>query len=350
MDSGTKSGMTHWQETAALAARAQQALAAGESVVWAVIVGIAGSTYRRAGAKLLIEADGRMSGNVSGGCLEADVREVALSLLASGEARQVHYDTSETEDRVWGMGLGCNGQVDLFLLPFQPAQAALFAGLRDALAGDAPVWLRWQLAAAAGDRLQVLARSDVAADGWQGAQFVERLEPPPRLLICGAGDDALPLARQAAAVGFRVVVADHRKAFLTEERFPDAVRRVALRPGPEAGAELGLDGRTLAVVKTHAATLDVEWVRCLMASPVPYVGLLGPRERRDEIRNGIDPAAQARLYGPVGLDLGGEGPEQVALSIVAECLAVWHGRAPRHLRDRRAAIHAPADEADLEEG
>ena len=328
--------MKHWQETAELVGRARDRMHLDEPVVMAVVVGIQGSTYRRPGAKLLIEANGRMTGQVSGGCLEQDIREAAMMLMAGGAPRHVHYDTSDAEDRVWGMGLGCNGKVDVFLVPLDPGhhgeRVAEVAGLME---GNAPIALQWKLAENAAERLEVVPAD---ATRWDGDRFIESILPPPTLLIIGAGDDAIPLAKQAYEVGFRVKVVDHRKAFLTEERFPLARERMQMRPEEAAGWVL--DTQTLAIVKTHALQHDLNWVKRLVATEVPYIGLLGPRDRRDEIWNQIDSVHHPRLYGPVGLDLGGEGAEQVALSIVAEALAVWHNRRPQHLRDRTRAIHA----------
>jgi len=328
--------MKHWQETAELFRRARDRMHLDEPVVMAVVVGIQGSTYRRPGAKLLIEANGRMTGQVSGGCLEQDIRETAMLLMTGGAPRHMHYDTSDAEDMVWGMGLGCNGKVDVFLVPLDPGHhVERMADMTALLEGSEPIALQWQLTDDPAGRVDVVT---AGATTWEGKIFTECIQPPPTLLICGAGDDSIPLARQAYEVGFRVRVVDHRKAFLTEARFPMARALQVLRP--EEAAELALDDHTLAVVKTHALQHDVRWVERLVASDVPYIGLLGPRDRRDDIRNRIDSTHHPRLYGPVGLDLGGEGAEQVALSVVAEALAVWHGRRPQHLRDRARAIHA----------
>jgi xanthine/CO dehydrogenase XdhC/CoxF family maturation factor len=169
--------------------------------------------------------------------------------------------------------------------------------------------------------------------------FTEVLLPPPNLLVCGAGDDARPLAAFASAVGFRVFVADHRRAHLTPQRFPDARKLLLLRPD-EGSAELPSGIRTHAVVMTHSFKRDMEWVARLVRTDVPYVGVLGPRARTEKIVTELGIGNRERVFGPVGLDLGADGPEQVALSILAELLAVWSGREPRHLRERAVAVHA----------
>ncbi len=318
--------------------RLRQALAAGQPSVVATITDIQGSTYRRVGAKLWVGADGEMAGNVSGGCLEVDVRDQALSVIKDGTPKRLHYDTSEAEDRVWGMGLGCNGQVDLLLQRYDACHQAFVEAVSERLAADQPFAIRLGLAEGDRDQRTVLVGEETASSAAPDC-FIDRFEPPPIFLICGAGDDALPLAKLADEVGFRVALIDHRSAYLTADRFPQARWRLSLRPEEGCPADWPWP-QVLAVVKTHAVQLDLEWVQALMAKPIPYIGLLGPRERRDEVRAVLAPDQLARLYGPVGLDLGGEGPEQVALSAVAEALAVWNGRNGGFLRDRRTAIHA----------
>jgi xanthine/CO dehydrogenase XdhC/CoxF family maturation factor len=169
--------------------------------------------------------------------------------------------------------------------------------------------------------------------------FDEVFLPPPRLLICGAGDDAIPLSACAASVGFRVFVADHRSAYLTPERFPDA--RTLHLQRPEEGVPAAFRGEdAFAVVKAHSFRLDREWARVLLETETRYIGLLGPRARTEKILSELGASGRERVYGPVGLDLGAEGPEQVALSIVAELMAVRSGHEPRPLREKAEAVHA----------
>jgi xanthine dehydrogenase accessory factor len=171
--------------------------------------------------------------------------------------------------------------------------------------------------------------------------FVESLIPPPQLVLFGAGEDARPLAQLAVDAGFRVVVTDKRPAYLTAGRFPAAAELV------DAGLALG--GTEYAVVMTHNFAHDQEFVRLLLASPVPYIGMLGPRQRTERIlrnltREGVfDESQRERIYGPVGLDIGTDGAEQVALSVIAELLMVRSGRRARPVRERPVPIHADAD-------
>jgi xanthine/CO dehydrogenase XdhC/CoxF family maturation factor len=376
--------MNHWKETAEILGRLAELTATGGRAALATVVSISGSAYRRPGAKFLIEETGSTLGSVSGGCLEADVRDVALSgVLASGSPSLRHYSTGGDDDAVWGLGLGCNGMVDVFVQPAtEGSLAALAERLRELLTGDAPVAIatlvdssgggdgagdlgatlllepggavRGSLGSSELDRLAAAAARALLPGGRSGVHkiggrrvFVEVLPPPPHLVVCGAGEDARPLVAYAADSGFRVTVFDHRPALLVRAHFPQAARLVLARPGnPEANASLPPAERSLAVVKTHSLAIDREWVRFLLASGVPYVGVLGPRERTEGILKDIDETGETgarsagRVYGPVGLDLGADGPRQVAVSIVAELLAVTAGREPRHLYERKEAIHA----------
>jgi xanthine/CO dehydrogenase XdhC/CoxF family maturation factor len=357
----------HWKETAEVFARVARATADGRRAALATVVRIEGSAYRRPGAKLLVEEDGGSLGSISGGCLEGDVREIALAALRENAPFRRRYETGADENAAWGLGLGCAGSVELFV---QPLGAAALAAIDRALAllearrpiavctvltgpasgGIVVVSATGKASGTTGDaRLdaEIATRAREGIDSrvsrtvdWPGGTelFVEILAPPPRLLLVGADDDAIPLCALASAVGFAVSVVDHRPAFLSAERFPQAERRLLLRPEEDRMALVG--PHTFAVVKTHLIAHDREWARQLLAAGAEYVGLLGPRARVREIARSIGAEDDPRLYGPVGLDLGAEGAEQVALSIVAELVAARSGAAPRHLREKEDRVHA----------
>jgi xanthine dehydrogenase accessory factor len=178
----------------------------------------------------------------------------------------------------------------------------------------------------------------VAEDGER--VFYEPLLPPLRLVVCGAGHDAIPLVRQAAEVGWRVVVADVRRALLTPERFPGASELVDADPGAAAEA-IGPDERTAVVLMSHNYLRDIAYLRSFFDLPLAYLGVMGPRGRTEQMLAEIGaPEALDRLHAPAGLDIGAEGPEEVAHAIVAEILAVTRGRAGGPLRYRRGPIHA----------
>ena len=333
--------MNHWKEAAEVFSRVVELQAAGGTAALATVVRISGSAYRRPGAKFLIEESGETVGSVSGGCLEADVREVARDVLATGTPTLRHYSTGKDEDVVWGLGLGCNGLVDVFIQPATEGPLAAQAErLRELLARDAPFTVATVIAGeglgGVSSREQTAGRTDVLRAGDREI-FVEALLPPPHLIVCGAGDDARPLAAYAADAGFRVTVVDHRPGLLEPARFPHAARVVARAEEP---VELPPAERSLAVVKTHSLAHDQAWVRRLLDAGLPYVGVLGPRGRSEEILREIGAVDTSRVFAPVGLDIGADGPRQVALSIVAELLAFTARRQPRHLCERREAIHA----------
>lgn len=359
--------MKNWQETGKILDRVVRLGHEERASAIATVTRIEGSAYRRPGAKLLVEDGGAALGGVSGGCLEEDVRQVALQALRDGRSRLRHYATGDDESKVWGLGLGCDGKVDVLVQPVSPGAArGAWARVRDLLDGDSPFALSALLeeggpggALAVGESGRLAGSLDPALDAEievasasalrsrrSGRQivgsrtiFTEVLLPPPTLLVCGAGDDARPLVALAVAAGFRAWVADHRSGYLTPQRFPEARKLLPLRP-EEPSIDLPCGSETYAVVMTHSLKRDAEWVRRLAGTAVPYIGVLGPRARTAKILEEPGVEGRGRVYGPVGLDLGADGPEQVALSIVAEVLSVWTGREPRHLREREVAVHS----------
>jgi xanthine/CO dehydrogenase XdhC/CoxF family maturation factor len=361
--------------------------ARGEKLALATIVAVRGSTYRRPGARLLVPEEGELVGNISGGCLENDVADVAKIVMREGMARIVSFDLTADDDAVWGWGLGCNGAFELFVEPADKA-AEVAGALRMALEEERPICMVTVLEStvtgvAQGDRLLVHARGaversfgdpdlDAAAhaaaleligrerseirtlagtDG-EARAFVEVLEPPLRLLVCGAGHDAAPLVKQAAALGWSPVVVDDRREFLNRERFPDAADFVLVER-PDKMAEVApVDARTFVVVMTHNFLRDKDYVRSLLSSPARFIAMLGPAVRTnrllDELREeGVElrPEDLVRIHGPAGLDLGAEGPEEIAAAICAEIVAIKRDRGAGFLKDRPGPIHerhAPA--------
>jgi xanthine dehydrogenase accessory factor len=351
--------LKHWHETAAILDRVARIAEAGSQAAIATVVRISGSAYRRPGAKLFVEEDGTTHGGVSGGCLEADVRAMALEILRGAPAKLLHYDTGSEDETVWGLGLGCEGAVDLWV---QRADAGLCAELGEIVAagvpyaiitllssGRAALFARGSLIGSVGsvplDRalaaqaapLLEQDESRVVEIGGESA-FIDVLRPPPHLAIFGAGDDAQPLAQLASLAGFSVTVIDHRPAYLTAERFPPPTRLV-LRRASDGIEGLPLGRRHFAVVQTHTLIHDRDWLKALLPQSIAYLGLLGPRSRKEELLRQLGVGDEGKLYAPVGIDLGADGPEQVAISIVAEMLAVHAGREPGHLRARRRGIH-----------
>lgn len=338
--------MKQWLETRQVLDRLAAWHAAGVPCALATVVRVRGSAYRHEGAKLLVSAAGQHVGNVSGGCLEADVREVALRVIRTGVAELREYCGGTSEIQAWDLGVGCEGVVEVYVEPVRDARDAERAMIADERAHVVTTDLETgHRTCRLMDELSLfdLSHGGEESPAMHGERFVELLYPPPRLLIVSAGDDAVHLARLAASVGFRVVVADRRPGLLSAERFPAPIRLVET-DAARLGERVVLDDDSFAVVMTHHFADDTDYLRALLRTPARYLGVLGPRARTERllgILRAEGPVDESRIFGPVGLDIGTDGAEQVALSVVAELLAVRSGRAPRSLRERRAPIHAP---------
>jgi len=361
--------MKQWHETREVLDFLTDAQANGKRAALATVVRVRGSAYRHEGAKLVVAEDGSTAGNVSGGCLEQDVREVALQVIQKGRPELRSYCSSTDEIAAWDLGVGCEGQVDVYVevAEARPKERELLNGrtsfaVCSTVDGKRDTGHAKRLVVTGGgaegdlgskdlnERSTAKAR-ELLETGESGihelgerAVFIDVLIPPPQLIVLGAGDDARPLVRFAADVGFRVVVVDRRSGPLTHERFPTAALLVE-SAGNELAEVLPLDAECYAVVMNHNFADDQAYVRALLKSPVGYVGMLGPRQRTERILRNLEagdgPPDEGRVYGPVGLDIGTDGAEQVALAVIAEILAVRSGRRARSLRERRVAIHAP---------
>ena len=317
--------------------------ARAEPMALATIVATRGSTYRRAGARLLVPPTGEPIGNISGGCLEGDVARIGREVIGSGQPRLVEFDLTAEDDAVWGYGLGCNGAIEVFIEPTEGALATA-AALREqgscwvtVLTGDEIGSHRMQADGTAAQALRDGTPMVVEED--RVRVLYEPLLPPMRLVVCSAGHDAIPLVRQAVELGWRVTVADVRRALLTEDRFPTAASFVDADP-ERAAQTVEHDARTAVVVMSHNYLRDIAYLRSFLDVPLAYLGLLGPRGRTEQMLAELGrPEAIERLHAPAGLDIGAEGPEEVARAIVAEILAVTRRRPGRPLRERHGPIH-----------
>jgi len=312
--------------------------------VLATLVKVEGSSYRRPGARLLLLADGRHMGSISGGCLEDDVITHAREVLANGMAKTITYDTTTENDLVWGVGLGCHGVVHVLIekLPSQPVWAdALRENFRRRMATELAIVWRGP----AGTPLGTHLANALPALPPTTEVFRQIVSPPVALVIFGAGDDAQPLVRFAKELGWQVTIVDPRPAFATSKRFPKADTIIITRPD-ETPARLALGTDTLTVIMTHHYHHDLPLLRALLPRPLAYLGLLGPKKRAEKILSdlaadglAITPAMRTRLHAPVGLDLGADHPGEVALAILAEMKATLAGRDARPLRERGRPIH-----------
>lgn len=330
-----------------------------DALVLGTIISTKGSTYRKAGAMMLIAADGSHRGLISGGCLEADLAQHAKSVFAENKARVVSYDLSAGDDLIWGLGIGCEGVIRLllqrldrakdfgFLAALEQAWQQRQQGLLSLVTGSSDASLpigSFSLHAgeiSAGNLLipdpQPLT-SDFTRRFWekqlqtgQGSAeiLVLPLNPPPALLICGAGIDVLPVARLATEIGWDCTIVDHRSGFANPSRFPAACKVQQLQPN-ELASSIDLTRIDAVIIMSHNLAHDREYLAQTIQSKLAYIGLLGPRTRRDRLVSeiGLDPASTSHVHGPAGLDIGAELPESIALSIIAEihaCLNHRHG-------------------------
>ncbi len=357
--------MKHWLETRQVLAQLERWRCRGVAAALATVVDVRGSAYRHEGAKLAVAADGSRAGNVSGGCLELDVCEAARDVLATRRPQLRRYCSRLDEIRAWDLGVGCEGEVAVYIEPVlaaRPFELRLLDGdqpfaactlIVDGPVADDVVPTHWTVPAGDGDPVPAgfaAAVREVVASGRSalreteaGTIFVDVLRPPPILAIAGAGDDARPLARLAVELGFRVVSIDRRPGLLTAERFPGTA--LLQSDGDDLAEHLTRPAETFAVVMTHQFADDARYLAALSRLAVPYIGVLGPRQRTERLLADLGEWADAvreRLHAPVGLDIGTEGAEEVALSILAEIMAVRSGRGSLPLRERLQPIHAGA--------
>ncbi len=319
----------------------------GEMLVLATVIHTEGSTYGKPGSQMLIARDGQIAGLLSGGCAEADLLERASKVFETGLAQLTDYDTRGTDDAIWGIGLGCEGAMRILLTRLDTANGYQpFAFVRDCLhehrrgsfaltvasanpsiplgrafhsgGSNVPDFLS---SALEGSETQTVIGIDVSV-------FVAPISPPPRLLILGAGADAQPVVEMAALLGWQVTIADHRPAYAQAERFPRA-RHVLLAQAEQATQHLAVDSFDAAVVMSHHLTTDRIYLAALARSTLGYVGLLGPPARRKRLLSELGEEAiklAPRLASPVGLDIGAQTAEAIALAVVAEVHAYLHGR------------------------
>lgn len=352
----------------------------------ATVVEVIGSAYRRPGARMLVTEDGELTGAISGGCLEGDARQRARRAIFQGEPALVTYDTRDEDDPRHGLGPGCQGVVRILLEPLDftnpdnplellrdfarhPTPAVLatvFAtdasGLRAAvgqrvLLSEAGVVRGTPLLAAplAEAARATLAQGqsrvlDIETDAGPVRASLELLTPPLRLVVYGAGNDAQPLVHLAASLGWHITVLDGRPHLATPLRFPEAAE-VRLTPVRELETATP-DPLAYHVLLSHNYAYDLAALQTLLTSPALYIGLLGPRLKAQRLLDELDafPAEQVqqlrqRLHSPIGLDLGSETPEEIALAIVAEIQARHSGRQGRPLRERAGTVHVPAERA-----
>ena len=369
------------KEFIAILAELEKSNRQGKTTVLTTVIEAQGSTYRRAGARMLLTSDGCSVGTISGGCLEADVALRSQKVMASKQPTVVTYDTTSDEDIVWGLGLGCNGLVRVLIEPITPKQTdyveflsrcygdrqlgvvATLVSVTDPVQEKVGTRLMLQqngsfishfspsvAASIVEDARAALERKLSSLKSYQLPTgevevFIEVIQPPLSLLIFGAGHDALPVARFAKELGWNVTVVDTRQSTATQNRFTDA-DAIALSRPEDITDHISVCDRTVAVVMTHNYLHDLELLKILLPSQVCYLGILGPKSRTERLlaelcQIGTQPTKDQmhRLYAPIGLDIGADTPEEIALSIIAGIQAFLTNRLGNQLRERKGSIH-----------
>ena len=352
-----------------------KSLAPDEKAILATVVDVEGSGYRRPGARMLIDRNGYGIGTVSGGCLEADVLERAKKVLQTGESTVITYDTTKDENSVFGLGMGCRGIVRI-LLETISKDSFLFNYISDMITDRMTFSLATLIKSddekKLGRRLYFdkygAAASEFGDDettellstvrgvfcdqstGIQnlsfGEFFTETIKPSLKLMLFGAGYDALPLVKFAKELGWVISVVDHRPAYANAERLPAADEILAANV-QDLRDEYFEDENAVAVIMTHNYDRDRVILPRLLKSKCLYVGALGPKKRTEKILAEAGETFSAEqlkiLHAPVGLDIGATTPEAIALSIVAEIQAVLANREGGFLRERKGSIYTRSE-------
>jgi xanthine/CO dehydrogenase XdhC/CoxF family maturation factor len=364
---------------------------AGKQTALATVVHVQGSSYRRPGARMLITEDGHLTGAISGGCLEGDALRKAQQAMSQQKPMLVKYDTTDEDDAQLGIGLGCNGIIHILIEPlnssgalpvqlftrllarrqqavlvtvFAPGQRSYphpgtcllytadgtwHGGLDDQALQNALLSGAQQVL----ERQASVTQTYVAA-GHRLTAFIELVQPVVSLVVAGAGNDAMPLVQIARILGWEVTVVDGRPRYASAERFPSANRVLVAKP-EQVLPQIQTDAQTVFVLMTHNYRYDLGMLQQLAAIQPGYIGVLGPRQKLQRMLNELEEqgtrfsrTGQAALYGPVGLDIGAETAEEIALAVIAEIKAVLAGRQAGSLRSHTTFIHSRSEQVITE--
>lgn len=370
---------------------AQKRAAAGEKFAIATVVKIGGSTYRRPGARMLVSSDGARWGTISGGCLEGEVAQQALEVIESGRPQLLPFDLEE-DDIVLGFGTGCNGVVHVLIQPVDPSNSpSIVDALQYCIQERKTSILATVIAADGGLQDHLGAHLLISEDGstgpstlsdtlvekiidisrhyldeelqnaqmylWHTETFetpagsfqalFEVVRPPIKLYIFGEGHDVMAVLNQGNLMGWEVEIVGRKPIEILSDRFPTAAGHKFLMHPDTVLDQIAPDARSAALVMNHTYVRDRDVMQQLLSSHLPYIGMLGPKERTEQMLADFEaqdqrpePELLTRLFGPVGLDIGTETPEEIALSAVAEIQSVLHRRRGTSLRDRESPIHS----------
>ena len=361
----------------------ENAVREGKKTALATVVHVQGSSYRRPGARMLVTEDGRLTGAISGGCLEGDALRKALLVINQQQNKLVTYDTSDEDDAKFGVQLGCNGIVHILFEPIDPEQqvhplilleeltskrqdgvlVTLFSlfSPKDAFPGTCFLILpdtvvselnssqyNTELLVEANHAL--VTKNSLMKEYLFGEHvltaFVEFIHPPVSLIIAGAGNDITPLSHIAAILGWETTVVDGRSSHANRHRFPQVDKIIVGKP-QQVFDQFLIDDQTVVVLMTHNYNYDFEILKLLLKKGgCKYIGSLGPKKKLEQMIADLEVEGikltkiqTDYIFGPVGLDIGAETPEEIALSIAAVIKKVLNAQSGLSLREKQAPIH-----------
>ena len=364
-------------------------MAAGKKTALASVVHLDGSSYRRPGARMLINDEGQLTGAISGGCLEGDALRKAMLVIAQQQSKLVTYDTSDEDDISVGIQLGCAGIIQVLFEPIIPeASINPISLLRKAVAKRQKSVLVTFFSIEEKNKQQVgtclimeedktitgdipfegikeVVMNDVqhamlsgsssfrnyTVGGISVTAFIEFVVPAVSVIVMGAGNDAIPLVNIADIIGWEARVVDGRNTHAKPERFVSACQVLVSKP-ENVLEQIPNDEQTVYVLMTHNYNYDLAMLKALLERNVKYIGVLGPKKKLERMiddlkNNGMELTEKqvSSIYGPVGLELGAETAEEIALSIIAEIKAVLSGNSGTSLRDKKDVIHSRPETA-----
>ena len=355
-----------------------KAVLQNKQLVLATVVRVDGSSYRRPGARMLVTDDSKITGAISGGCLEGDALEKALFAMATGENKLITYDSSGEDDIQFGLHLGCNGVVHILFEPIKKddpqnplellrlisnaGEEAVLVTLfspKKIQPGTKLLYLKDHIYSSLSQPVQDLLTEQIKIsinekqstfielETEQGdcSAFIEYIERPVSVVIAGAGNDIQPLVEIASMLGWSVTVVDGRFHYALPERFPGAAKVLYSRP-TDILSQIKTDSRTVFLLMSHNYNYDLAFLKQIVQQAFGYIGLLGPAQKRNRILSDLqdegihlDEDQLSKIHGPTGLDIGAEIATEIAVSIVAEVKAFLSGRSGAPLKQKKESIH-----------
>jgi xanthine dehydrogenase accessory factor len=350
-----------------------------QAMALATVVQVDGSAYRRPGARMLVTQEGNLTGAISGGCLEGDALRKAQAVIFQQKSMLVTYDTTDEDDQKFGVGLGCNGIIHVLIEPIKlenpenPVELikkaladrepslllTLFSVPRSKAEQIGTVYLKKNeqvfggLSRVPEDFIPVLEKEITEFDQPQNvikafpdfhqlSVFFEVIRPSTRILLFGAGNDTVPVARIAEILGFELVLIDGRKNLATHARFPSA-SQIIQGSAEDVVVQFETDQNTVALLMTHNFEYELIVLEKLLSCQIPYIGILGPRRKTEKLIQRLEVKGKTvytdNIYAPIGLEIGAESSEEIALSILAEIKAVLNKKEPIFLRNKQGPIH-----------